>query len=131
MDKILIIVRGLPGSGKTTFARMLVEPGCICSADDYHMKEGKYDWKLENAGLAHKKCQEKCERLMKMNFSKIAIANTSTTEDELKPYYNLAKTYKYKVFSIIIENRHNGKNEHNVPEETINKMHQRFSTKLI
>ena len=39
--------------------------------------------------------------------------------------------FDYKVFSIIIENRHGGVNEHNVPEEILVKMKDRFETKLI
>jgi hypothetical protein len=35
------------------------------------------------------------------------------------------------VFSIVVENRHNGVNEHNVPEETLKKMVDRFDIKLI
>jgi len=67
---------------------------------------------------------------MKINTEKIIIANTSTTESELKPYYELADRYGYKVFSVICENRHNGKNEHNVPEATIEKMKERFNIQL-
>lgn len=128
---ILIIVRGLPGSGKSSFAKLLEQPGCICTADDYLMVEGKYIWSPERAGMAHKKCQNKCEELMRLQFPRVVIANTSTTDRELRPYYDLAKKYNYQVFSVIVENRHEGENEHNVPEETLKKMLDRFSIKLI
>ena len=130
MEKILIIARGLPGSGKSSFASAIAPSYSICTADDYHMKDGVYDWKPENVANAHKKCQEKCETMMKVGFKKIVVANTSTTADELQPYYNLAKTYGYTVFSIIVENRHNGVNIHNVPETTLTKMKNRFDVKL-
>lgn len=90
----------------------------------------KYDWKPENVPLAHTKCQVKCENLMKINTPKIIVANTSTTVKEMQPYYDLAQKYGYKVFSIIVENRHNGINDHNVPEETIQKMRNRFDISL-
>jgi len=32
---------------------------------------------------------------------------------------------------VIVENRHGGENEHDVPEETLKKMLDRFSIKLI
>ena len=35
-----------------------------------------------------------------------------------------------KVFSIIVENRHGGENVHNVPQETLEKMKNRFEIKL-
>lgn len=129
-EKILIIVRGLPGAGKTSFAYKALGLSHVCTADDYHMINGKYEWKAERANYAHKKCQEKCEKLMKINARKITVANTSTTEKELEPYYELAKKYGYTVFSIIVENRHNGTTIHNVPEETIQKMKNRFNIKL-
>jgi hypothetical protein len=48
----------------------------------------------------------------------------------MKPYYDLAKEYGYMVFSIVVENRHGGKNVHNVPDEAIDKMRKRFEFSL-
>jgi predicted kinase len=131
MERSLIIVRGLPGSGKSTFARFLANPEFICTADDYLMENGKYVWSSEKIGIAHKKCQAKCEEIMRLKFPRIVVANTSTSERELRPYQDLAKKYDYKVFSIIVEKRHDEKNIHNMPEENIQKMLERFSIKLI
>jgi len=130
MTKTLIIVRGLPGSGKSSFASFICDEKYICTADDYHMKGDKYDWKPENTGMAHRKCQEKCEKLMMVGWEKVVVANTSTTEKEMKPYYDLAKKHGYRVFSVIVENRHNGMNAHNVPSTTLLNMRDRFSIKL-
>ena len=49
----------------------------------------------------------------------------------MKPYFNLAKKYGYKVFTIVVENRHGGQNQHNVPQEVIDRMVDRFEIKLI
>lgn len=127
--KSLIIVRGIPGCGKSTFAKLLGR--AICTADDYHTDQNaNYNWKEENIGKAHSWCRRKCERFMKVNVDKIIVANTSTTEKELNPYYELAKIYNYKVFSVIVENRHNGVDAHNVPEKILEKMKDRFSIEL-
>lgn len=128
MQKSLIILRGIPGCGKSTFASII--GGVICTADDFHMKDGKYDWKPENVSKAHAACQKKAEMAMSTNEPKVIIANTNTTAKEMQAYYDLAKKYKYKVFSVIVENRHNGVNEHNVPAETLKKMRERFDIKL-
>ena len=128
MDKILIIVRGIPGCGKSTFAKLLSEH--ICTADDFHMKDGEYKWTAERVGLAHTWCQKKCEGFMKEGYTPVVVANTSTTKKELKPYYDLAIGYGYKVFSVIVENRLNTVNVHNVPEETIINMKKRFDISL-
>ena len=130
MDKrVLIIVRGIPGCGKSTFSNLLGR--AVCTADDYHTdRNGNYNWKQENQGKAHDWCQRKAKRFMKRGINRVIIANTSTTEREMKPYIHMAKTYGYKVFSVIVENRHGGINSHNVPEETLEKMTKRFQIKL-
>lgn len=127
----LIIVRGLPGSGKSFFAKKLALPDFICTADDFLMEDGKYIWTIERLRMAHQKCISKCLNLMRINSEIIVVANTSTSERELKPYLDMAIQYGYRVFSIIVENRHGGKNSHNVPPETLEKMEKRFSIKLI
>jgi len=129
MNKDLVIVRGIPGCGKSTFAKLICN--VIISADDYHIdKDGNYNWSAEKIGAAHEWCQNETKRAMLMGIRKICVANTSTTEKELKPYYDLAKKYGYRVFSVIVENRANTKTIHSVPDETIKKMTDRFNIKL-
>jgi predicted kinase len=48
----------------------------------------------------------------------------------MRPYFDLAKNYGYKVFSIVVENRHGGTNQHEVPEEVLTKMRERFEITL-
>ena len=130
MNRDLIIVRGLPGSGKSTLAERFGSKA-ICTADDYHTdRNGKYVWKPENVGKAHNWCQRKCRRFMEKGIPIILVANTSTTERELKPYQDLALKYGYRSSSVIVENRHGGQTEHGVPEETMEKMEKRFNVKL-
>lgn len=130
MKKVLILTRGLPGSGKSSFANLLGTKA-ICTADDYVTRNGVYDWKPETVATSHDWCQRKCKRFMKANVERIVVANTNTTEREMRPYYDLARQFGYAVFSVIIENRHGGKNIHDVPEQTLEKMANRFDIKLI
>lgn len=67
---------------------------------------------------------------MKIGASKIVVANTNTTEKEMQPYFDMAKQYGYRTFFIIVENRHGNTSVHNVPEESLQKMRDRFSIKL-
>jgi hypothetical protein len=48
----------------------------------------------------------------------------------MKAYYKLAEQYGYKVFSIIVENRHEGVNQHGVPVDKLEQMKNRFEVKL-
>jgi len=143
MDKSLIIIRGLPGSGKTTLANLLAEQEIffpltniskkwpVCSADDFFInKEGKYVFDISRIKDAHKYCEAEVIKHMSRNVKKIFVANTFTQEWEMKNYFELAKQYEYKIFSIIVENRNDTKNIHNVPDETIEKMKNRFQIKL-
>jgi predicted kinase len=129
--KALIILRGIPGSGKTTVASVLQdELSTVYSADDYFMHDGVYKWDASKIGNAHAECQSNVAHAMKNGQPKIFVANTNTTKKELEPYYRMAEEHGYKVYSLIVENRHNGQNVHNVPKDTLEKMSNRFDIML-
>ena len=132
MEKVLYIVRGIPGSGKSTFAKTLVKKDyCHKEADMFFVdREGNYNFNPSKIKDAHKWCQEEMDFLMRLEHSPVAVSNTFTQEWEMEPYFELAKTYGYKVFSIVVENRHEGTNQHGVPDEVLTKMRERFETKL-
>jgi len=127
MSKDLILVRGLPSSGKTTLAKKLCAG--VVSADDYFEKSGEYLFDASKLGVAHNHCKRRVEQQMIIG-TMIAVANTFTTEKEMKPYFKLAEKYGYTVTTVIVESRHGNKNDHNVPSETVDKMRERFSVKL-
>lgn len=129
----LYLIRGLPGSGKSTFAKTLALgiKAYHFEADQYFMDEsGKYTWIPELVSRAHYWCQRMTEEAMRDSSLPVVVSNTFTTEKELKPYLQLAEQYGYSVTVMIIENRHGGESIHSVPEETMTKMCNRFSIKL-
>jgi hypothetical protein len=79
---------------------------------------------------AHDWCKEEVEFYMGYEHSPIVVSNTFTEEWEMDAYYELANQYGYRVFSIIVENRHGGVNEHGVPEDKLQIMKDRFEVKL-
>ena len=130
---MLYLVRGIPGSGKSTFAKTLVGEKDYChkEADMFFVdRDGNYNFEPSKIKDAHQWCQEEIEFVMKYNHSPVVVSNTFTQEWELQPYYELAIKYGYYVTSIIVENRHEGTNEHGVPDEVLTKMKNRFETKL-
>jgi len=138
MEKVLIILRGLPGSGKSTFARSMWSEHAICEADQYwYDKDGHYNFDASKLRQAHEWCQAKVRQFMVDNtlnsffYRKIVVSNTSTTERELQPYLDLANEFGYTVVSLVVENRHGNTNVHDVPQETLQKMKDRFQIKLI
>jgi predicted kinase len=133
MSKELFLLRGLPGSGKSTLAKSLIGDKDYChrEADMYFVNSaGTYKFNPSQIKDAHKWCQEEVDFLMKYEHSPVVVSNTFTQEWEMEAYYKLAEQYGYKVFSIIVENRHDGVNEHGVPEEKLKQMEERFQFKL-
>ena len=132
MEKILYIVRGIPGSGKSTFAKTLVTKDyCHKEADMFFIdRDGNYNFNPSQIKDAHKWCQEEMNFLMRLEHSPIVVSNTFTQEWEMEPYFKLAEKYGYRTFSLIVENRHGGVNEHDVPEDKLELMKNRFEVKL-
>jgi predicted kinase len=129
MEKVIIIVRGLQGSGKSTVAK-LFGTKAICCADDYFMRDGKYQWFGHMLPAAHAWCIRKCKRFMKKQACRIVIDNTNVKTRDLVPYTDLARQFGYVVHVIIVENRHGGVNTHGVPAEALERLREKFDIQL-
>lgn len=128
--KELFIVRGIPGSGKSTMAKKL--GGVHFEADMFFItKDGEYKFDPKRIKLAHVWCIKSVEDAMVNDNPRIVVSNTFTEEWEFLKYEELAKEYGYTVFHLVVENRHGGKNSHSVPDEVIKNMVNRFKVKLI
>jgi len=122
--KIVYILRGCPGNGKSLLAEQIANNVAytgnsvlICCADDYFMKDGKYIWDATKIGNAHLECKSKYENAIEHGVSTIIVANTNTTARDVKFYRNIANIHGYIVFVLTVENWHNGKDVHNVPDD--------------
>jgi adenylate kinase family enzyme len=138
MTKKLYIVRGLPGSGKSTFAEALVGSDfLVCEADKYFMVDGEYKFDATKLKQAHEYCRNLVETYMKDSlvndqfYREIAVSNTFTQEWEMQAYFDLAEKYGYMVFTVIVENRHGGVNQHGVPDDKLEQMKNRFELQLL
>ena len=133
MKKMLYLLRGVPGSGKSTVAQNI--GGTHFETDKYFMVDGEYKFDPTKLKQYHQMCQDEVNLAMIQNHTAhfndvIVVSNTFTQEWEMKPYFDLAKTYGYQVFSLIVENRHGGLNQHGVPEDKVQIMKDRFEIKL-
>ena len=102
----------------------------ICSADDYFMHDGKYIYDVEKARDAHMWCQRKCRKFMQISAERIIISNTNISEKQFQPYVEMANEFGYRIFSIIVENRHGSSSIHDVPEAIIKRMEYYFEIKI-
>lgn len=125
--KTLTLVRGLPGAGKSTFAKTL--GGIHIEADHYFMKDGEYKFDASKLKQAHEHCRTSTEGWMMEGYN-IVVSNTFTQEWEMYAYYGLAEKYGYRVHSVIVENRHDGINVHGCSAEKVKEMKNRFEIEL-
>lgn len=92
-------MRGLPGSGKSTWARQLAKKydAVICSADHFFEDEkGNYKWDETKLSQAHGLCYQKAERTLASGKS-VIIDNTNIKRRLYKGYLYLADLFGAKV----------------------------------
>lgn len=94
--KTLHIVRGLPGSGKTTLAKSLTS--CYHEADQYFEDGyGGYQWRANELADAHLACARNCETAMRNGIPIVAVSNTFVKHAQMHEYEDMAKQYGYVV----------------------------------
>jgi len=126
----LVLLRGLPGSGKSTAAKLFNKAPHF-EADMYFMDaDGNYQFDFAKIKDAHNWCRHSVMDAMKADYPIVVVSNTFTQEWEMEAYYLLAEELGYMVVSMIVENRHGGKNIHGVPEDKLEIMKNRFEVKL-
>ena len=136
--KTVYILRAVPGAGKSTVAEhihnMALNSGrksIICCADDFFIDEaGNYKWVAEKIGSAHVWCQNKYHTALFSDVDNIIVANTNTRARDVNSYHKLALDFGYTVFVLTVENWHNGKDIHNVPDEAKLKMAEQLKNSI-
>ena len=124
----LYIVRGVSGSGKTTFAKELAERfACrYFEADMYFVRvDGSYTFNPAMLPKAHEWCfdQFASEVFYSQN---VIVSNTFTRLWEMRKYIDLALESSYQVRIITCTGRY--QNVHGLTEEMVDKQRARFQT---
>jgi len=122
-DNKLFIIRGLPGSGKSTYAKALLANGMVSQhleADEF-MTDDQGNYKFDPSIL--QKCHQQCQMWVKYYLDKgenVAVANTFTRKWEIVPYTRMG--YTFEVITMTGEY----KNIHGVPDQVIKQMKHRW-----
>ena len=123
--KTLYIIRGLPGSGKSTYAKALAEKHGIeyYEADMYFMRHGEYKFVPSLLAAAHEDCFRNVDNAIHNGLS-VIVSNTFTTQKEMDEYVHSGLWHGFNVK--IVEMTGNYGSIHNVPVASLEKMRNRF-----
>ena len=120
MSQRLLIIRGLPGSGKSTFANNIaLSNDIVVEADQFHMIDGIYQYRSERAAYAHQWCLSETAYYLNQGNS-VFVANTFITARSVIPYYELAKDFDVD-FEIKFMTENYG-SVHDVPKDVLESM---------
>jgi predicted kinase len=129
-DKLVVIMRGISGAGKSTWLENNYPEALTCSADDYFTDEGYNPAKIE---VAHRNCFAKFLMALSEGKPLIAVDNTNIKLWEVSPYYLAAKTFGYKVMVITVvcdSQTAAARNVHHVPQAVNEKYKHCFEPSL-
>lgn len=135
---LLAIIRGVSGSGKSTYTAKHYPGAVICSADDFFIEvvgEGKgYVFDPKRLGEAHSWCMRKFIRAVThldpmARASLVVVDNTNLALWEFMGYFQVASAMGYKVEVVRMDTPPHvaaARNQHGVPASKVNDMARRF-----
>lgn len=125
MSKKLVLVRGMPGSGKSTIAAAMDTSwdSIQLEADMYFMDGGIYKFDADKLHHAHMWCQAETDQYLKKDYE-VFVSNTFTTIKELRPYFDIALDNGILPAVYLAQNQF--QNVHDVPQESLDRMKRRF-----
>lgn len=120
MKPSLIILRGISGSGKSTFADFLSRLGGLDNdaqkfeADQWFVDNDE-PWNPRYLQTAHEWCQAEVKKSLQAGYITV-VSNTTTTKKELDPYIKIARDLDVKYFVLIADGDYNNVHDVSTPK---------------
>lgn len=119
----LILVRGVPGSGKSTFAAKVFPGAFHIENDMFHVKDGEYRFDFNRQKDAVSWCMDMCDTALR-NGMDVVVSNTFTKRRYIAAYARLAAEHGadvsvYRMTGLF-------KNSHSVPAQVFENMKKNF-----
>ena len=132
-SKKMYLLRGVPGSGKSTksnailsengidISNIFIKNQHILSTDDFFIVNGKYKFDPRKLVQYHEANKMRTEEQMKKGISPLLIDNTNIMPWEMKNYVELADKYGYETIILNPEDFSNENNPLVITKKVINK----------
>lgn len=145
----LIIMRGLPGCGKSHWVRQFCVEGqtsvCVVSADTYHYVQQPprpdgtlvppvYEFKPENVRAAHDNCFREFLGVVAEGWDVVIVDNTNISAWEIAPYLRYGEVMGLDVEIVWLRvpvETCIARGLHGVPRETYAKMAERLEKEVL
>lgn len=133
--KSMVLIRGLPGSGKSTLGRKILNspnkistaPSSQVEADQFFEVRGGYLWNASLRDLAHQWCLAEAFRRLLWH-DRIVVANTFVKRWQMMLYIEQARKFRIRVHLLEPDGNKlspialSQRNVHSVPVEAIERM---------
>jgi predicted kinase len=136
----VLLLSGVPGSGKSSYVATLTGTVKVCSADHWFERNGSYQFNPIQLPQAHGACLrrftetvqawEGCEASPDV----LVVDNTNTSVTELAPYYAIATAYGASVKLVQFHCDPNiaaMRNSHGVPLAGVLRMHAAIHERIL
>lgn len=126
MNKNVYIMSGISGAGKSTYVNNNRGPNSVvCSADDFFINNGEYQFNANMLGIAHAACFNKyINALADDSVDEVWVDNTSLNVAEAARYVESARNadINFVIIELCVnEAVAHARNVHNVPATTISR----------
>lgn len=129
MEKLMTVLRGIPGAGKSTFVKEHFPNGVVVSADHFFEVKGEYKFDPTRLQEAHGACFRAAIAAVQAGAKQVVVDNTSITAAEAAPYVLLGQAHGYvvTVTTLLVDAVAAAqRNVHGVPLDVVRRMDQKL-----